>query len=57
LVLANLCNVFKPFLYRIEGLNAFLRYIASQKLHDTGLVDQLHRCSTDHPQVAPKPLC
>jgi len=38
LVLANLIKLFKPFLYRIEGLNAFLRYIASPKLHDTGLV-------------------
>jgi len=38
-VLTNLYEVFKLFLYRIEGLNAFLRYIASPKLHDTGLFD------------------
>jgi hypothetical protein len=43
LAFTNLNNVLKLFLYRIGWLNAFLRYIASPKLHDMGLVDRLHR--------------
>jgi hypothetical protein len=43
LVFTNLNNVLKLFLYRIEWLNAFLRYIASPKLHHMGLADRLHR--------------
>jgi hypothetical protein len=39
LAFTNLKHEFKPFLYRIQGLNALLRYIASPKLHDTGWVD------------------
>lgn len=43
LVFTNLNIMLKLFLYRIEWLDAFLRYIASLKLHHMGLADRLHR--------------